>query len=572
MPPFNNFTTKAKQAIQRSHELAVERGQTHVTALHMLGALVSQDESTVTALLEKLQVDTNLLTDQILDGLDDDIKEEPISGDTLSSGFQMYLTPDLAQVIESSAKIAEKMGDNFISTEHLFISVLEIESDARDVLQRFRIKRDDIVRVLKEVREEEKKGGAHAQNFKVLSKFTRNLTYLAQQDKLDPVIGRDQEIMRVIQILSRRTKNNPLLLGEPGVGKTAIAEGLAIRMAKGDVPESLKNKELVMLDMGLLLAGAKYRGEFEDRLKKIMKEIETSEGKVILFIDEIHTLVGAGAAEGTIDAANMLKPALARGEFRVIGATTFNEYQKYFEKDAALARRFQSVYVEEPSIDDAIAILRGLKSKYELFHGVRITDDALISAVQLSSRYITNRFLPDKAVDLIDEAASALRISLENKPVLLEEAHRKIMRLEVEQKALEQEAREGEHMINAKARMGEIEREISELREKNRELELRWNNEKNTLNEIRAIKKQLDDLRLESENAELQVDLARVAEIRYGKIPVLETELETKMNRLKKLQKQRRILREEVTEEDIATVVARWTNIPVDRMLEEELP
>ena len=577
MPPFQNFTTKAKQAIQRSHELAVERGQNHVGASHMLAALITQDESIVVSLLEKLSIDVMLLSDQVLDTIETD---NPETGDTLSSGFQLYLTPDLAQIIETSAKIAKNMKDDFISTEHLFLAVMEVQSESSELLQRFRVKKDEAIAIIKELREEERKNGGVQKQFKVLSKYTRNLTIMAQQDKLDPVIGRDKEIMRVIQILSRRTKNNPILLGEPGVGKTAIVEGLAIRMAKSDVPESLKNKELVMLDLGLLLAGTKYRGEFEDRLKKIMKEIETAEGKVILFVDEIHTLVGAGGADGTLDAANMLKPALSRGEMRVIGATTINEYQKYFEKDPALARRFQPVYVDEPSIEDATAILRGLKSKYELFHGVRITDDAIVSAVNFSSRYITNRFLPDKAVDLIDEAASSLRISLENKPQELEETHRKIMRLEIEEKALEKEVEEGEkktnqeartHTDKAKTRIHDIRREIAEMREKTQELELAWKNEKDVLTDIRDIKKKLADLRVESENAELQTDLAKVAEIRYGKIPILEKQLDTKMTRLKKLQKHRRILREEVNEEDIATVVSRWTNIPVARMLEEEI-
>jgi ATP-dependent Clp protease ATP-binding subunit ClpB len=387
---------------------------------------------------------------------------------------------------------------------------------------------------------------------------------MAADNKLDPVIGRDSEINRVIQILARRTKNNPVLIGEAGVGKTAIAEGLAGRMATGDVPESLKGKELLSLDLGLMIAGTKYRGEFEERMKNVMKEVERAEGKVILFVDELHTLVGAGGAEGSLDASNMLKPALSRGEIRVIGATTLKEYQKYIEKDAALTRRFQSVFVQEPSIEDGIAILRGLRDKYELFHGVRITDGAIVAAVELSARYISDRFLPDKAIDLIDEAASGLRIALENKPPLLEETDRKIRRLEIEKQALQKDL-EGERAKEIKDRIKTIDIEVADLKEKTSELELKWKNEKEILTGIRAAKTELESLNIQADNAEA------VAEIRYGKIPHIQRELEMKLKRLKMLQKSRRVLNEEVAEQDIAAVVNRWTGIPVARMLEEEI-
>ncbi len=560
MPPFKDFTTKAKEAIRKAHELAIERGQNHVNPVHLLCALVVQEESMVVSILDKLEIDTVSFTDHVVDSI-----ESPENATVLSPSYQIYLTPDLAQILENAAKVAQSMGDNFISTEHLFVSILDIAGQAKEILSKFKIQRAAVVRVIEELRTQNSSNAKNDKSMRTLAKYTRSLTRLAKENKLDPVIGRDTEILRVIQILSRRTKNNPILIGEAGVGKTAVAEGLALRMAAGDVPESLKDKELVSLDLGALVAGTKYRGEFEERLKNILKEIERAEGKVILFIDEIHTIVGAGASEGSMDASNMLKPALARGELRAIGATTLREYQKHIEKDPALTRRFQPVYVNEPSEEDAISILRGLKEKYELYHGVRITDDALVAAVELSTRYIADRFLPDKTVDLIDEAASALKISLENMPPELEETRRKIMRLEIEREALKKETSK-----ESKARTEKIETDIADLKEGTSELELKWKNEKDTLTEIKRIKKDLEQLRIDAESAEARADLARAAEIRYGKIPALERDLDIKSKRLKKLQSSRRILKEEITAEDIADVVSRWTGIPVSRMLEAE--
>ncbi|MFH1956227.1 MAG: AAA family ATPase [Patescibacteria group bacterium] len=557
MPPFN-FTNKAQEALRRAHEIAIERGQNHVDVIHLLAALIMQEDGIILSIFDKLQVDGVFLSDTILDQLSESERSQ-----TLTSSYQIYLTGDLGRVLETSHKIARSMNDLHVSTEHLFLGILEVPSAAKNLLEKFRVNKESVLKIIMELKQTRVTDAETPKKFTLLTKFARNLTQLAKEDKLDPVIGRENEIKRIMQVLSRRTKNNPILIGEAGVGKTAVVEGLARRIAQGDVPEPLRDKEVVSLDLGSLVAGTKYRGEFEERLKGMIREIERASGKIILFIDEIHTLVGAGAAEGAVDASNMLKPALARGELHAIGATTLKEYQKHIEKDPALARRFQPVYVEEPTQEDTIAILRGLKERYELHHGIKITDDAIQSAVNLSSRYITDRFLPDKAVDLIDEAASALRLELDSMPEELEKVNRQILKLEIEKEAL---------IANkAQKSIKDIEKKISDLKEKISSLELKWKNEKESISKIRQLKKDLDSLRLEAETAERSADLARVAELRYGQIPAVENNLKEEEKRLKKLQSSFRLLREEITAEDVAGVVSRWTNIPVLKMLESEM-
>ncbi len=562
MPPYSQFTLKAQEALKKAHELAAERGASQIDALHLLAALLLQEDGLIPSLLDKLEVDETGLLDLVLGGLDTTLRTN-----ILSPSHQIYLTPELARVLEEAHKVAAFLKDEFISTEHLFLGLLEAPSRGREILLRFGLDRETILKALSEIRGAQRVTDVEPENkYQALEKYARNLTRLAREDKLDPVIGRDEEIRRVMQILSRRTKNNPVLIGEAGVGKTAIVEGLARRIASGDVPETLKDKELISLDLGALIAGTKYRGEFEERLKAVMKELERAGGRILLFIDELHTLVGAGAAEGAVDASNMLKPALARGEMHAIGATTLKEYQKHIEKDGALARRFQPVYVEEPTPEDTIAILRGIKNRYELHHGIHIADSSIVAAVNLSARYITDRFLPDKAIDLVDEAASSVRLQMDSMPDELEHAHRDIMRLEIEREALKKEENDPE----SKQKIKKIQKQIEDLKEQTGGLELQWKNEKESISTIRQLKKDTEILRQESDLAERQSDFARVAEIRYGRIPELDRKIQAEETRLRKLQGRGRIVKEEITSEDIADIVSRWTRIPVKRMLESE--
>ena len=560
----NNFTHKSQEAIQQAHMLATENGQPAIEPIHLLGALLNQDDGLIPGALGKLTIDLAALkgkVDDILDGLP---KQNDVNGGGVG---QIYLSPGMAKVFQVSGKYAKQFGDEFISTEHLFLALLDDKAVGK-LLGSFKIEQTKFLEVLKEIRGAQKVDSPEPEaKFQALEKYSRNLTEEARKEKLDPVIGRDAEIRRVMQVLSRRRKNNPVLVGEAGVGKTAIVEGLAQRIVARDVPDSLQDKELVALDIGAMVAGTKYRGEFEDRLKALLKEMENAAGKFILFIDELHTLVGAGTSEGSpLDASNMLKPALARGELHCIGATTTKEYQQHIEKDPAHERRFQPVMVDEPSVEDTIAILRGIKEKYELHHGVRITDNAIVAASELSARYVTDRQLPDKAIDLIDESASALRLQIDSMPEELDTLKRSLTRHEIERQALLKEEDK-----ESKERLASIEKEIADLKEQVEGLDTKWRNEKEKITEIREIKKQIDELRAQSEIEERKGDLERVAQIRYSEIPAAEKKLKDTEKALVNLQRERGILKEVVTEEDIAAIISRWTGVPVLKMLESEL-
>lgn len=572
---FERWTVKATEALQGAKDLAGKYQHQEIDVEHLLLALLESAEGTTRPLLQKLQADPVALQKSVEEELARRPKQVGVeAGRMLSTRLAGPNRDGNGGVLAAAANAMGQLKDEYLSTEHLLLGIAADKGFAGSLFSQQGITHQNLLNALAQIR-----GGQRVtdqnpeEKYQALEKFTQDLTALAKQGKLDPVIGRDEEIRRVVQVLSRRTKNNPVLIGEPGVGKTAIVEGLAQRIAHGDVPDTLTDKKVLSLDMGSLIAGAKFRGEFEDRLKAVLKEIVRAEGRIILFIDEMHTLVGAGAAEGAVDAANLLKPMLARGELRCVGATTLNEYRKYIEKDAALERRFQPVMVGEPSVEDTIAILRGLKEKYEVHHQVRIKDDALVAAAVLSSRYIADRFLPDKAIDLVDEAASKLRIEIASMPTEIDEIMRRITQLEIEREALNRELKHeatGEHNATSE-RVEKIEKELSELNEKASQLKAQWQNEKEVINQISELKQQIEETQFEVEQATQRADLSKAAELRYGKLPELQKQLETATQKLQERQSSGQMLKEEVDQEDIAEVVGKWTGIPVSKLLEAEM-
>ena len=555
----DRLTIKSQEALQEAQRVAQGFSHQQIDGEHLLLAMISQTDSLIPDLLEKVGVPGAKLKP--------DLERELARRHKVQGTSDVFMSPSLRKALEAAGTEAEKLKDDYISTEHLLLGLLnDPDASLKKILQTHGLKRDAVLKALADLRGNQRVTDQNPEDkFQALEKYGRDLTALARQGKIDPVIGRDDEIRRVMQVLTRRTKNNPVLIGEPGVGKTAIAEGLARRIVSGDVPESLKNKRLVAMDLGAMIAGAKYRGEFEDRLKAFLKEIVASEGRILLFIDELHTLVGAGSAEGATDAANIMKPQLARGELRAIGATTLDEYRKYIEKDPALERRFQPVTVNEPSVEATIAILRGLKERYEVHHGVRIQDAALVSAATLSHRYITDRFLPDKAIDLVDEAASRLRMELDSMPIEIDQLERQIMQLEIEQNALKREKDDA-----SRERLNKIERDLANLKEESTRLKAQWQNEKAAINAASIINSQIEQAKIDLEQAQRKGDLNLAAQIQYGRIPELQQKLAAAEKSLKEKPSENRLLSEEVTDEDIAKVVASWTGIPVTRMLESE--